>query len=164
MKRNIMLALVFIIGWQQPSLGKQNETNMKFRGFLVEPPPCRINEGGMVDVFFGERVGIKKVDGINYRQAIDYQISCSSPGVLPWKMTLTLRGIATSFDKAAVQTDNDYLGIRLYQDGAPFILNSSIKIDPDHPPRLEAVPIAEPGQVLTEGAFSATATLQADYQ
>jgi len=114
-------------------------------------------------VDFGQRVGVNKVDGINYRQAVNYRINCDSTETRPWKMSLTLKGNATDFDKAAIQTDNGNLGIRIYQDNVPFTLNSSIKIDPANPPRLEAVPIAKPGEKLSGGAFAATAILQADY-
>ncbi|PNU35499.1 pilus assembly protein [Serratia marcescens] len=140
------------------------EASMHFRGGLRAPPPCTISDGGVVAVDFGLRVGIKKVDGNNYRQAVNYRISCEAPGALPWEMVLTLKGDATVFDRAAVQTDNGNLGIRIYQDDVPFQLNSSIKIDPSNPPHLEAVPVAKPGESLTEGAFLATATLQVDYQ
>lgn len=139
------------------------QVEMHLRGTLRAPPPCEINDGGRVAVDFGQRVGVNKVDGVNYRQAVNYRITCESTQARPWEMVLTLKGTATAFDKAAVQTDNGNLGIRLYRDDVPFTLNSSIKIDPASPPRLEAVPVARPGGLLKEGAFVATATLQADY-
>ncbi|MBH3259022.1 fimbrial protein [Serratia marcescens] len=147
-----------------PSLWAAAEADMQFRGTLRAPPPCSINDGGTVEVDFGLRVGIKKVDGSNYRQAVNYRVRCDTPGALPWEVMLTLKGNATGFDKAAVQTDNGNLGIRVYQNDKPFTLNSGIKIDPANPPRLEAVPVARPGTTLKEGAFLATATLQAEYQ
>ena len=139
------------------------QVEMRLRGTLRAPPPCEINDGGRVAVDFGQRVGVNKVDGVNYRQAVNYRITCDSKEARPWEMVLTLKGVATSFDNAAVQTDNDNLGIRVYRDDVPFMLNSSIKIDPASPPRLEAVPVARPGGPLKAGAFVATATLQADY-
>lgn len=56
------------------------EIAMHFRGGLIAPPPCVINAGAKIDVDFGSRVGIKKVDGVNYRQVIDYQLDCE-PGL-----------------------------------------------------------------------------------
>ncbi|HAT4919956.1 TPA: fimbrial protein [Serratia marcescens] len=140
------------------------ETDMQFRGFLRAPPPCSINDGGMVDVDFGLRVGVNKIDGNNYRQAVNYRIRCEAPDAVPWETVLTLKGAAAGFDKAAVLTDNVNLGIRVYQNGVPFPPNSGIKIDPGNPPLLEAVPVAKPGEKLKEGAFLATATLQVEYQ
>ncbi|RNW04258.1 pilus assembly protein [Serratia nematodiphila] len=140
------------------------EADMHFRGTLRAPPPCTVNSGAVVAVDFGQRVGITKVDGVNYRQTVDANIRCESPGVLKWEAILTLKGTATAFDKAAVQTDHTDLGIRIYQNGVPFTLNSSMQIDPNRPPQLEAVPVKKPGVELLEGAFAATATLQVDYQ
>ncbi len=140
------------------------EADLRFRGTLRAPPPCSISDGGIVEVNFGLRVGVNKVDGSNYRQVVNYRLQCDSPGARPWELMLTLKGNATGFDKAAVQSDNPNLGIRVYQNDVPFTLNSSIRIDPANPPSLEAVPVARPGEKLKEGAFVATATLQADYQ
>jgi type 1 fimbria pilin len=160
---SVVIALCSVAVFSTLSLAAV-EADLRFRGTLRVPPPCTINEGGTVAVDFGQRVGINKVDGANYRQAVDYRISCDTPGARPWEMWLTLKGNATAFDKAAVQTDNANLGIRIYQNGAPFTLNGGLKIDPNNPPRLEAVPVAKPGAVLKEGAFVATATLQVNYQ
>ncbi|CAI1543311.1 TPA: fimbrial protein [Serratia fonticola] len=137
--------------------------NLLFRGTLIEPPPCKINDGATVDVDFGERVGVNKVDGVNYLQALNYRISCE-PGASGLDMTLTLRGQQTGYDTAAVRTNLADLGIRVLQNGKPFTLNQPIGIDPKNPPRLEAVPVKNPGATLKEGAFVATATLQANYQ
>lgn len=137
--------------------------NMLFRGTLIEPPPCTINDGGMVDVDFGERVGINKVNGVNYLKLMDYRITCES-GATGLDMTLTLSGTETGYDPAAVQTDMADLGIKVLQNGTPFTLNTPLSIDPQNPPVLEAVPVKTPGATLTEGAFVATATLKAEYQ
>lgn len=137
--------------------------NMLFRGTLIEPPPCTIDDGGMVDVDFGERVGVNRVDGVKYLKALDYRITCE-PGVTGLDMTLTLTGLQTGYDAAAVQTDLPDLGIRVLQNGKPFTLNIPLGIDPKNPPMLEAVPVKTPGATLTEGAFVATAMLKAEYQ
>ncbi|HIF6626333.1 putative minor fimbrial subunit StfF [Acinetobacter baumannii] len=159
-RKAFILALALVGGAAQAA----EEAAMKFHGTLRAPPPCTINDGGIVETDFGQRVGINKVDGVNYRQAVAYRLSCNLNDALPWELTLTLKGNATAFDKAALQTDKTDLGIRLYRNDEPFVINSSLNIDPANPPRLEAVPVARPGAALSEGAFSATATLQADYQ
>lgn len=137
--------------------------NMLFRGTLIESPPCTINDGGMVDVDFGERVGVNKVDGVNYLKTMDYRITCE-PGATGLDMALTLSGVQTGYDAAAVQTDLPDLGIRVLQNGKPFTINTPLSVDPKSPPTLEAVPVKTPGATLTEGAFVATATLKAEYQ
>jgi type 1 fimbria pilin len=155
--------MLFLAGVGASTL-TQAADNMNFHGTLIAPPPCTINNGIKIDVDFGERIGVNKVDGINYRQTVDYPIRCED-GAGKWDMTLTLTGTPTGFDDAAVQTQEKAdLGIRLYQNGQPFILNQALPVDPNNLPVLEAVPVKAPGSTLTEGAFEATATLQAVYQ
>ncbi|MDT0204236.1 fimbrial protein [Serratia marcescens] len=137
--------------------------NMRFSGVLIEPPACTINDGGLVDVDFGNRVGISKVDGVNYQQPVNYRISCT-PGAGVWNMTLAVVGTAADYDTAAVASNMDDLAVRLLQNSKRFILNQPIPINPNAKPVLEAVPVKRPGATLKEGAFEATATLLAVYQ
>lgn len=143
---------------------KDGEAEMTFRGMLIIPPPCTINDDNRIDVDFGERVGINKVDGVNYRQRLNYQITCEGAGSGNWALTLNLSGVATGFDREALLTDRENLGIRVYQNDQPFTPNSTLKIDLANPPRLEAVPVKNAGTTLAEGTFEAWATLRADYQ
>ncbi|OKB68823.1 pilus assembly protein [Serratia marcescens] len=166
MKRRIngwLLLLVGVLGLNAEAEGAL-EVNTLFHGTLIEPPPCTINDGSRVDVDFGERVGINKVDGVNYRQVLNYQISCESADSGNWALTLSLSGVAAGFDKDAVLTSKSNLGIRVYQNDRPFTPGSTVAIDLHNPPRLEAVPVKSTGATLTEGAFEAWATLRADYQ
>lgn len=138
--------------------------NMQLHGTLIEPQPCSINDGENIDIDFGDRLGISKIDGINYLQSVNYTVTCE-PGAGAGDMTLTVSGTATSFDKAAVQTNKQQLGLRLLLSGKPFILGAPVSVDPKRLPVLEVVPVQRPGsEALTEGAFEATATLQTDYQ
>uniref|UniRef100_UPI003204CBC5 fimbrial protein n=1 Tax=Salmonella enterica TaxID=28901 RepID=UPI003204CBC5 len=76
--------------------------NLTFSGTLNEPPPCTIEAGNTIEVDFGD-VGVKRVDGVKYRRALAYTISCG-PATLPWQLKLSVNGTATSFDGSAVQT------------------------------------------------------------
>lgn len=137
--------------------------NMAFFGTLVEPPACTINNGKDVDVDFGSRVGIKKVDGVNYLQPMNYVITCD-PNANAWAMTLEIVGVPADYDRAAVVTGVKDLAVQIKQNGIPFELNKPLPILLTHPPLLEAVPVKRPGATLTEGPFEATATLKAVYQ
>lgn len=137
--------------------------NMRFFGSMIEPPPCTINDGGNVDVDFLDRVGVKKVDGVNYLKPINYQITCD-PNVGAWNMTLEIVGVPADYDNAALKTDVTNLGVRILQNGQPFELNKPISIRLADKPTLEAVPVKQPGAILNEGPFVATATLLAAYQ
>lgn len=156
--------------WQTPvlltvlSLGLcSNATaNLAFNGTLIEPPPCTINGGSAIEVDFKE-VGISKVDGEHYREAVNYTITCSTD-TLPWEMIFTVRGTATTFEPSAVQSSVLDLGIKLLQNGLPLELNKPLLITPSSPPVLEAVPVKRPGSTLAPGGFTASATLLANYQ
>ena len=136
--------------------------NLAFTGTLVEPPLCTINNGNTLTIDFKD-VGVNKVDGINYRLPMNYTITCAG-STLPWDMVLTVKGTASSFESAAVQSSVTDLGIKLLQNGQPFQLNTPIVINPATPPALEAVPVKRPGSTLKSGGFSAAATLMAEYQ
>lgn len=143
-------------------MGKEGE--VLFHGILQEPPPCIISNTNLIDVDFGERVGIKRVDGVNYRQPLNYQVSCEDDGSTNWVLTLSLSGVASVFDAAALQSNKDNLAIRVYINNKPFIPGSTVKIDLAHLPLLEAVPVKNAGATLIEGAFESWATLRADYE
>lgn len=137
--------------------------DVNFRGTLLAPPPCTINNGNRIEVDFGPKVAIKKVDGVNYMQTVDYKISCD-PGVPAWSLGLSFNGTATTFDTAAVQTNMSALGIRMLRDGVPFVMNTRVPINGAVPPVLQVVPVKDPAASLTDGPFEALATLFADYQ
>ncbi|MCU9948899.1 fimbrial protein [Pseudomonas sp. PDM13] len=160
---SLLLALLLAGTLAQKPLPAVAEENMKFRGTLVEAPSCVVNQGGMIDVDFGEQLGVKDIDGVHYRKLIDYQLECQA-SARDRSVVLSIHGASSDFDRAAVQTSLPDLGIRLLHDGQPLALDSELPIDPAHPPALEAVPVQRPGAELAEGAFDATATLQADYQ
>lgn len=79
-------------------------------------------------------------------------------------MTLTWTGTQTSYNNAAIQTDVTGLGIELQQNGQAFKLNTPLNVTPGSPPKLKAVPVKATDAMLTDGNFSAYATLQVDYQ
>ncbi|MGQ8776496.1 fimbrial protein [Serratia sp. NA_112.1] len=166
MTRTIKILLLSwgLMGGLAPVQAKDGKVDMTFHGTLREPPPCTINDGNQVEVDFGNRVGVSKVDGENYRQPLNYQITCDQAVGGRWALTLSLSGGAAGFDKNALSTNKAGLGIRVYQGDKPFPPNSTVKINLATPPRLEAVPIKQAGATLTEGAFEAWATLRADYE
>lgn len=164
--KTIMCTLMLVgslLGGNPVALAK-GDVDIAFHGTLLEPPPCVINDGSQIDVNFGERVGINKVDGENYRQALNYQIVCENADSGNWALTLSLNGAASAFDKEALLTSEANLGIRVYQNDRLFTPGSAVNIELANPPRLEAVPVKRAGIELTEGTFEAWATLRADYQ
>lgn len=142
---------------------KAESGDMNFHGTLIAPPPCSIDEGEQIDVAFGDRLGINKIDGVNFRVEVNYRIDCES-GVGGWMPALTLSGIATDFDYNALATNKPDMGIRVYLNSTPFMPNTKVNFSMVNKPKLEAVPVKRPGIKLTEGAFEAWATLRVDYQ
>lgn len=136
--------------------------NVTFSGTLNEPPPCTIDAGNTIEVDFGD-VGVKRVDGVKYRRGLAYTISCG-PATLPWELKLSVNGTATTFDASAVQTNVPELGLRLFQNNVPFLLNTPLDITLSSPPTLEVVPVKQPGATLVPARFTAVATLLAEYE
>lgn len=165
MRSNMTLPMLLLAGLLGLTAVAQaaDDVDMTFRGTLITPPPCTIDDGNRIDVNFGERVGITKVDGVNYRQLVNYQIRCEQGASGTWALTLTLGGGVAGFDKQALLTNRDNLGIRVYQNDQPFTPGSTLKIDLANPPRLEAVPVQKAGATLRAETFEAWATLKADY-
>lgn len=161
-KAGVLLACgLFLPAWQ--GWAADNEAGMSFSGTLNEPPSCVINNGQRIDVDFGQKVGIGKVDGQNYLQTVNYRIECEPDGS-GQTLGLTLVAAASGFDNAAVPTNVPDLAVRLLLAGNAFVLNKRVTIDAANPPTLQAVPVKRQGAGLTPQTFSAQATLLADYQ
>lgn len=123
--------------------------------------PCHINNDGVIAIEFGN-VGINKVDGKRYIKNIDYKLECEDPDAVA-NLNMTLKGTQTSYNTGAIVTNVNGLGIEILQNSTPVIINQPFVIDYNNPPVLQAVLVSS-GVTLTEGAFSATATLLAEYE
>lgn len=158
MKRLTLFALAALA-----SFSAIGEKNMSFHGTLVAPP-CTISNGQTIEVPFGNDLGVNKIDGNNYLQPVNYQLTCDA--------SYTANGLAiviettspTTFDISAVKTDKTGLGIRILVDSQPVTFGKRIAVNNvASPPRIQAVPVQDPAVTLTAGAFDATLTLRADY-
>lgn len=131
-----------------PAEAKTGESPVKFHGMLTIVD-CSVNGNKSQTVDFGDAVGVHRIDGKRYSQPVPFNVTCTAPdkGNIP-PLTLTLSGIVTTFDKAAVTTGVDGLGIQLQRDGMPQELNKPITVDYAHLPVLTAVPVLEPGREL----------------
>ncbi|WP_411749728.1 fimbrial protein [Serratia marcescens] len=164
--KKMMINTLFLLGsvtFSQSSLAA-GDVDMVFRGTLITPPQCTINDGNRIDVDFGDRLGINKVDGVNYRQPVNYQVSCDNNNSTGFSLMLSLSGTPTDFDADALQTSKAGLGVRMYQNNKPFTPNTELVITQNNPPALEVVPVKKMGAVLDKGSFEAWATLKAEYQ
>ncbi|WP_343553897.1 fimbrial protein [Pantoea sp.] len=161
-------SLFFILAFGLFNLGSlwcnvsEATPNLLFRGIIIDPPACKINNDTQINVIFGDELGVGKIDGIHYRQKIAYQIQCSVD-MPPSRLKLTITGNIMSSDFSAIQTSKPGLGIRLLLDNQRVNIGNSIIIDPTKPPIFEAVPVANPGIRLSEGSFEAIASIIAEY-
>lgn len=135
-----------------------------FQGKFILSSPCTINNDQVIDITFGN-VAVNKVDGINYLNTIPYTVDCQG-ATDDSPLTLTLSGTPESFDSAAITTSADGLGIQIQANGQPFPLNTSriTTLGELASLTLKAVPVKDPAKELTQQAFTATATLKAEYQ
>lgn len=139
------------------------EENMLFHGALVAPP-CTIQDGQTIEVDFGTELGVNKIDGVNYRQPIQYRIVCDTH-YMPNELAVVVESSQpTTYDSSAVQTTKSGLGIRINVADQPVSFGTRIAVqDPNSPPEIDAVPVHDPAVTLDEGAFDATMTLRVDY-
>lgn len=140
--------------------------NLEFKGTLVTPPPCSIDNDGTVMTDFGDKVGIRKVASGIYREPVNITLHCEE-NTLAWQLQLSVTGNAAGFDpeNATVVTPQQAdLGVKLLLGGSPFELGKAVKVNAAELPKLEAQLVQRPGAELSEGAFTAQATLRAEYQ
>lgn len=141
---------------------------ISIKGQVIWSPACKVTsaDSRRIEVSFGDSVGINQVEGMRYRQPLNYHISCDNSKPAGTGLVLTLIGDIASFDpsKAALQTSVKGLAIRILQNGSPMVINQPIKVISTALPALEAVLVKQSGVTLKEGPFESTATLLADYQ
>lgn len=143
----------------------QAAENMSFRGTLLEHPPCEINGGQPIAIYFGD-VGVNKVDGHNYAQRFQISYDCKGTS---FNKILRYVGNATAFDLTAVRSNIADFGIQLrhmYLEGVttPFEVGSTLTI----PAYVDSstfivTPVKEASAKLQNGTFTAGATLQLEY-
>ncbi len=156
-----LLALAF-----QEKAFADEDKNLELKGTLVTPPPCSLNGDNTVSVNFGEKISIRKVASGIYRQPVDLDVQCEESN-LAWQMTLTYTGDPATFDSdnaSVVSAQQADLGVKLYADNQPLKLDTLVKLNGNVLPQLEAVLVQKVGSELSEGAFTARATLKVAYE
>lgn len=139
-------------------------TTITVSGTLVEPPVCTLNGDKPLYVSFGDSIGIKKIVSGIYRKPVEPSLECDDSS-LGWQMTLTVTGIAAGFDPdkaTVVSAEQANLGVKLYAGGAPFTLDTPLKINGQTLPQIEAVLVKREDATLDDGKFTANATLRVE--
>lgn len=128
----------------------------------VVKPPCTVNGNKPIEVDFGD-VMTTRIDGSNYRQPVNYTLSCTGGDALN-AMKLQVQGNVASFDATALGSDQAGLAVRLQNGTTTLPVNSWLNFNYPSKPALWAVPVMKIGATLTGGMFTAAATLNVDYQ
>ncbi|MER2902797.1 fimbrial protein [Enterobacter roggenkampii] len=141
------------------SQANSNDLTLNITGELAYPVPCKFSSD-TVEVDFGDSVHHNAVDGVRYEQVLE-TLDCSAAAVNTLKIRFV--GEGAEFDSEVLNTTHADLAIEIRQDGSKLANGEWLNFTAT-PPRLSAVPIVRPGRVLTPGPFTATATLEVDYQ
>lgn len=165
MKKAVFLCLLAALAIHTACAAQTGDSvTYNFKGHFLVLSPCIISDDKVIEISFGS-VGVKKVDGVNYKQTIPYTVDCKGEPDST-AMNLTITGTAESFDNAAVTTNAAGLGIQIQADGQPLKLNTPLATTLGGLSLLvlTAVPVKDPATELIAQTFSATATLKVDYQ
>ncbi|WP_449567274.1 fimbrial protein [Lelliottia nimipressuralis] len=158
-----MLAAAAII---PPALATSNQTGdtvtYSFKGVLQAMTPCQVNGDQVIEVPFGN-VGINKVESGIYIKDINYTLNCGSAGASN-TILMTLRAPTVGASDSAIDTGVPGLWATFTKDDQPLSLNKEFKVDDgQNPPRLRVQLVKDPNTDFTEGSFSISATLTANY-
>ena len=167
LSRNIVFGVAVSMSWfvSTDAIAVNVIDVVLIKGAIVEAPPCIISNGNIIDVNFGDRIGVNTVDGSNYRLRLNYQVRCDMAQPSGASLTLMLIGKPALFDvdDASILTNKDGLAIKVYQGSQPMTLGKRFKVEMNKLPVLEAVPIKDSNVTLTAGTFDVGATLLAEY-
>jgi len=155
------LALCLVLSW---ITGAQATTVVNVEGTLL-PPACQVDNGtgGDIEVDFGDDININRLNGNSYRKAVTYRVSCGSDGQ-NWPLRLRFEGVANAWDSQSLATSDANLGIRLLLNGVAVNFGTDYPIpDSNSLPVLSTVPVGNSADAPQEGAFTATASLLAEY-
>lgn len=137
-------------------------TNVTLKVTVLAPLSCLINGNKPIEINFGNSVQVEKIDGSAYLKDVTYDMSCTTNNKNSLKMKIS--GQAANFDSGALKTDQDDLGIALYNSSTKVGVNEWFSFTWPDKPQLKAVPVKKAGATLKTGAFSASATMMVAYQ
>lgn len=151
-----------LLGLLLVSIPASANLTVNITGTVLVEPSCTINNNQTIEVEFNE-VMTTRIDGVNYKQPINYVLSCDTSYSSSFKMSI--QGGVAGFGTGILATNetND-LGIELYSGTQKVNVNSWINFNYSNKPTLYAVPVKRGGATLTGGDFSAAATMLIAYQ
>lgn len=156
------LIMLFLLSIAFPSSAKDNETKVLIKGNLLTPPPCKVNDGNMIEVNFGT-VPTKTIQGYDQKREINYQISCEE-NLNNWSMYLWIDGNKSSFDNNGLRTNINNLAIKFMMGSEIINLNKKYAVNLANPEKIWAVLVKQTNTDLAPGDFVSGGTLYVEYQ
>ncbi|KLF43509.1 hypothetical protein YA33_12820 [Klebsiella aerogenes] len=135
--------------------------NVTVKVNVIAAPACVINNNKTIEVDFQEIVTTRVDGGNEYRRPVIYTLECDNAENK--KMKMMVDATPTTFNKHALQTNIDDLGIELHVNSSKHEINQWINFDYNHKPVIEVVPVKRTGSKLPTGSFHAGATLKVEY-
>lgn len=156
------LIILFLFSLSSSILAKDNETQVLIKGNLLTPPPCKINDGNMIEVPFGS-VPIKSIQGYDQKREVNYQITCGE-NLNNWNMYLWIDGSKSNFDANGLRTNIDNLTVKFMMGNDIIELNKKYSVNLNNPEKIWAVLVKKENSVLSPGDFISGGTLFVEYQ
>lgn len=161
-RRDLLCALL-LLGGGRDSKAEFVDTMVPITGTIIASAPCKINNEQLIEVNFGNELLTTRIDGVNYRKAINYTLDCREASNN--SLRLQIQGTVAAFDAQVLSTaGRSNLGIRVMEGGNVLPVNTWLKFQYPLVPVLSAVPVKQAGSTLAAGSFSAGATLLVEYQ
>lgn len=135
---------------------------VNFTGRLTGRRACTINDDKTIVVDFG-KVGLKKVGTSEAIKTIDYTLDCTGMNDTH-SLEMTIKATPISGHNSTMASSVSGLWVTFMKEGQAQALNTPFTVTDWHnPPKLDIQLDKDPAVELEAAAFSATATLMAEY-
>ncbi|WBA56718.1 fimbrial protein [Providencia sp. 21OH12SH02B-Prov] len=160
--KELVYAVLCLFIVSHHATAKNGEADIRIKGNLITPPPCKIDNGKEIEVDFGN-VPVKSIQGKEQKRQVNYQIECGE-NKNNWAMYLTLNGVKSKFDINGLNTGIDNLAVKFQLADQELELGKKYLINPSSPGVLWAVLIRNGNNELATGNFIANGSLVVEYQ
>lgn len=156
------LVILFVCLFSFQGVAEDNKTKVIIKGNLLTPPPCKVNDGNLIEVNFGP-VAIKTINGYEQKRELNYQITCEQ-NLNNWNMFLSIDGAKSSFDNNGLKTNINDLAVKFMLGNSIMDLNKKYAVDLNNPETIWAVLVKKQNSELAPGNFVSGGTLFVEYQ
>ncbi|AKR78232.2 MULTISPECIES: fimbrial protein [Edwardsiella] len=143
-----------------------NPTNIaiNINGTVTANAHCSFGSDDPIVVDFGD-VYVSDLAAGGYRKEVPYTLTCKGEQKPDGRLVeMRFVGTRASFDDTALATNVRGLGIKIMLDGTTLSPGSWIAIDPNRPPKIEALVMKGANVTFYNGQkFTASITLTVDY-